>query len=151
LVNDLSVRVSYGLSGNQGISNYQSLPTLSTHANGYVFGDVPTLGYRQGNIANNDLSWETSTQLNAGLDFQMFNGRLDVTANYYNMHTKNLLLTVQTPTQTGYNSRLINIGKTRSSGFELGIQGAIIDKPNFRSEEHTSELQSRFDLVCRLL
>lgn len=131
LVNDLSVRVSYGLSGNQGISNYQSLPTLSTHANGYVFGDVPTLGYRQGNIANDDLSWETSTQLNAGLDFQMFNGRLDVTANYYNMHTKNLLLTVQTPTQTGYNSRLINIGKTRSSGFELGIQGAIIDKPNF--------------------
>lgn len=131
LINDLSLRLSYGVSGNQGISNYQSLPTLSTHANGYVFGGVPTLGYRQGNIANDDLSWETSTQLNAGLDFQMFNGRIDVTANYYKMHTKNLLLTVQTPTQTGYNSRLINIGKTWSSGFELGIQGAIIDKENF--------------------
>src|SRR5690606_12226019 len=116
--NDLSARVSYGLSGNQGISNYQSLPTLSADVNGYVFGGVPTLGYKQGNITNDNLSWETSTQLNAGIDFQLFNGRVDVTTNYYKMHTKNLLLTVQTPTQTGYGSRLINVGKTVSSGFE---------------------------------
>lgn len=131
ILNDLSVRLSYGLSGNQGISNYQSLPTLSADVNGYVFGGTPTLGYKQGNITNDDLSWETSSQLNAGVDFQLFNGRVDVTTNYYNMHTKNLLLTVQTPTQTGYSSRLINVGKTVSSGFELGISSTVIDKKNF--------------------
>ncbi|MGO3162465.1 MAG: SusC/RagA family TonB-linked outer membrane protein [Sphingobacteriaceae bacterium] len=131
ILNDLSLRLSYGLSGNQGISNYQSLPTLSTRANGYVFGGVPALGYRQGNITNDNLTWETSTQLNAGLDFQLFNGRIDVTTNYYNMHTKDLLLTVQTPTQTGYHRRLINVGKTVSSGFEVGIRGTVIDNKNF--------------------
>lgn len=131
ILNDLSLRLSYGVSGNQGISNYQSLPTLSADVNGYVFGGIPHLGYRQGNITNNDLTWETSAQLNAGLDFQLFNGRIDVTTNYYNMHTKNLLLTVQTPTQTGYSSRLINVGKTTSSGFELGVRASVINKKNF--------------------
>src|SRR5690606_22110861 len=131
VLNDLSVRLSYGLSGNQGISNYQSLPTLSPRPNGYVFGGVPQLGYRQGNITNDDLTWETSTQFNAGLDFQLFNGRVDVTTNYYNMHTKNLLLTVQTPTQTGYANRLVNIGKTVSSGFEVGIRSDIINNKDF--------------------
>ncbi|NGM67339.1 SusC/RagA family TonB-linked outer membrane protein [Sphingobacterium sp. SGR-19] len=131
VLNDLSLRLSYGLSGNQGISNYQSLPTLSPRPNGYVFGGVPQLGYRQGNITNDDLTWETSTQFNAGLDLQLFNGRVDVTTNYYNMHTKNLLLTVQTPTQTGYANRLVNIGKTVSSGFEVGIRSDIINNKDF--------------------
>lgn len=131
IINDLSLRVSYGLSGNQGISDYQSLPTLSPLSNGYVFGGVPQLGYRQGNITNDDLTWETSTQLNVGLDFQLFKGRIDVTTNYYNMHTKNLLLTVQTPTQTGYTSRLVNIGKTVSSGFEAAIRSDVINTKKF--------------------
>jgi len=131
ILTDLSLRASYGISGNQGISNYQSLPTLSVDANAYVFGGVPYLGYKQGNITNDNLSWETSKQANIGLDFQLFNGRVDVTTNYYNMHTNNLLLTVQTPTQTGYGSRLINVGKTVSSGFELGIRGEVINTKNF--------------------
>lgn len=131
VLNDLSLRLSYGLSGNQGISNYQSLPTLSADATAYIFGGVPTLGYKQGNIANDDLTWETTKQLNVGLDFQLFDGRIDITTNYYNMHTENLLLTVQTPTQTGYGSRLINIGKTVSSGFEIGLRGNVINNENF--------------------
>jgi len=131
VLTDLSIRASYGVSGNQGISNYQSLPTLSVDANAYAFGGVPTLGYKQGNITNDNLTWETSKQANIGIDFQLFNGRVDVTTNYYNMHTDNLLLTVQTPTQTGYGSRLMNIGKTVSSGFELGIRGEVINTKNF--------------------
>lgn len=131
VLNDLSLRLSYGLSGNQGISNYQSLPTLSADPSAYVFGGVPYLGYRQGNITNDDLTWETSAQFNVGLDFQLFNGRIDVSTNYYNTHTKNLLLTVQTPTQSGYGSRLINVGKTTSSGFEIGVLGEIINTENF--------------------
>lgn len=131
VLNDLSLRFSYGLSGNQGISNYQSLPTLSADASAYVFGGEPYLGYRQGNITNDDLSWETSAQLNVGLDFQLFNGRIDLTANYYDTHTKNLLLTVQTPTQSGYGRRLVNVGKTTSSGFEFGVLGEIINNENF--------------------
>ena len=131
ILSDLSLRVSYGISGNQGISNYESLPTLSANSNAYVFGGIPHLGYTQGNISNDNLSWETTAQFNAGLDFQMFNGRVDVTANYYDMQTKNLLLTVQTPTQIGYSNRLVNIGKTSSNGFELGVSAVIIDNKDF--------------------
>lgn len=128
---DLSARFSYGLSGNQGIANYQSIPTLAVDATAYSFGGVSTLGYRQGNLANNDLTWETSAQLNTGLDIQLFGGRVGIVSNYYSTHTKDLLLTVQIPSQTGYSSRLVNIGKTMSEGFEFGITGVIMDHKDF--------------------
>ena len=131
VINDLALRFSYGLSGNQGIANYQSLPTINPNSNGYIFGGNPQLGYTQGDLANNDLSWETSSQLNGGLDIQFFKGRIGLTANYYNTHTRDLLLTVQVPSQTGYDSRLVNIGKTMSKGFEFGITGVLIDHADF--------------------
>ena len=130
-ISDLSARFSYGLSGNQGIANYQSLPTITANANAYSFGGVSQLGYTQGNLANNNLSWETSAQLNTGIDVQLFNGRVGLTSNYYNTRTKDLLLTVQIPTQTGYSSRLVNIGKTLSEGFEFGLKVVAIDKKDF--------------------
>src|SRR5690606_871936 len=51
VLSDLALRVSYGLSGNQGIGNYESLPTLTPNSNAYIFGGVPYLGYTQGNIS----------------------------------------------------------------------------------------------------
>src|SRR5699024_499713 len=114
-LNDLAFRFSYGVSGNQGISNYQSLATLSSSSIGYIFGGEPAFAYTQGRLANNDLSWETTTQLNAGADLELFDGRISLSANYYRSITEDLLLSVQIPRQTGYSSRLINIGKTRSS------------------------------------
>ncbi|SJN18396.1 TonB-dependent receptor [Sphingobacterium sp. JB170] len=132
IVNDLAFRVSYGLSGNQGISDYQSLATLSSNSSGYIFGGVPTLSYTQGRLENKDLKWEKSSQLNVGLDFQFLEGRLNFTTNYYDTKTKDLLLTVQIPRQTGYGSRLINLGKTRSSGFELEFSGDIVRNTNFK-------------------
>lgn len=132
IISDLAFRVSYGLSGNQGISDYQSLATLSSNSTGYIFGGVPTLSYTQGRLENKDLRWEKSSQLNIGLDFQFLEGRLNFTTNYYDTYTKDLLLTVQIPRQTGYGSRLINLGKTRSSGFELEFSGDVVRSANFK-------------------
>ena len=132
VLSDMSVRFSYGLSGNQGIANYQSLASVATDANSYSFGGVPALGYVQGNIANNMLTWETSAQLNTGIDIELFKGRLSFTSNYYNTRTKDLLLTVQLPTQTGYATRLINLGKTMSRGFEFGLSGDVIRNKDFQ-------------------
>ncbi|MEN0052669.1 MAG: TonB-dependent receptor [Mucilaginibacter sp.] len=142
LINNMAFRFSYGLSGNQGIKNYQSLAALSTvttvPANGlnvgtgYIFGGTPVLGYTQSLLANPDLTWETSSQMDVGTDLELFNGRLSVDANYYKTKTKNLLLNVQIPTQTGFGSRLINLGKTESQGFEFLVSGDVIRSRNFK-------------------
>lgn len=133
-ISDMSFRVSYGLSGNQGIGNYASLPSLSSNSSAYLFGtgQTPVLGYTQGNIANDNLTWETTAQLDAGLDLEFFNGRVNFTADYYRMNSKNLLVTVQIPTQTGYGSRLVNLGKSLTDGFDFAVNGDIIRNRNFK-------------------
>ncbi|WP_188315992.1 TonB-dependent receptor [Chitinophaga agrisoli] len=131
VVNDLAFRASYGKSGNQGIKNYQSLATLSPNAGSYVFGGAPALGYTQLIVANPDLTWETSTQLDIGTELSLFNGRLNLDANYYSTKTKNLLLEVQIPQQTGFVSRLVNLGKTESKGFEFLVSGDVIRTKDF--------------------
>jgi TonB-linked SusC/RagA family outer membrane protein len=132
VINNMAFRVSYGLSGNQGIGNYQSLAALATtSATSYIFGGTQALGYAQSLLANKDLTWETSSQTDIGADIDLFNGRLTIDANYYKTNTKNLLLNVQIPTQTGFGSRLINLGKTESQGFEFLVSGDIIKSRNF--------------------
>ena len=131
LINNLAFRFSYGRSGNQGIKNYQSLASLNANSTSYVFGGNAVLGYTQGLMANNDLTWETSDQMDIGADVELFNGRLSFDANYYHTRTRDLLLNVQIPTQTGFGSRLINMGRTESKGFEFLVSGDIIRTKNF--------------------
>lgn len=131
IISDLAFRVSYGVSGNQGIGNYQSLASIASNSNGYLFGNNYSLGYTQGNIANSNLTWETTAQLDVGTELQLFKGRVSIDADYYNMRTHNLLLTVQLPSQTGYGSRLVNLGRTLSQGFEFMIKGDIIRTKSF--------------------
>lgn len=131
VINDMAFRVSYGLSGNQGIANYQSLASLSANPNSYIFGNTQVLGFTQSLLANNDLTWETSAQLDIGADIELFKGRLTLNANYYNTKTRDLLLNIQIPQQTGFSSRLVNLGKTESKGFEMMLSGNILKTRNF--------------------
>lgn len=131
IFSDLALRVSYGISGNQGIANYQSLASLTSNTNAYIFGGQMALGYTQGNLLNDKLSWETTSQLDAGLDIEFLKGRILFTADYYHMRSKDLLLTVQIASQTGYMSRLINLGKTFNQGFDFSLTGDIIKSNNF--------------------
>ncbi|MBO9611398.1 MAG: TonB-dependent receptor [Dyadobacter sp.] len=130
-ISDLSLRLTYGVSGNQGIVNYQSLASLNANSNSYIFGGTQALGYTQGNLMNDKLTWETTGQLDAGLDFELFNGRINLVADYYRMLSKNLLLTVQVPSQTGYSSRLVNLGKSLNEGFDFSISGDVIRRNDF--------------------
>lgn len=130
-ISELAIRASYGISGNQGIANYQSLASLPSTTNSYIFGGQQTLGYTQGNLSNKDLSWETTAQFDAGLDVHFFNGRINLTADYYDMTSRDLLLTVQLPSQTGYTSRLINLGKSQNKGFDFSVSGEVLRKGDF--------------------
>ncbi|HUH47639.1 MAG TPA: hypothetical protein VLZ54_10835, partial [Arenibacter sp.] len=69
----------------------------------------------------NNLKWELTEQYNVGLDMNFFNDRLSITADVYQKNTKDLLLALQVPWQTGYSDAIVNVGDVRNSGAELAI------------------------------
>ncbi|WP_266365747.1 SusC/RagA family TonB-linked outer membrane protein [Tellurirhabdus rosea] len=119
VINDLKLRLSYGLSGNQEIGQYQSLATLGTqNAN---FNNTVAIGIGPTRVANPDLRWETTAQANIGIDVGLWNNRISVTADVYEKKTTDLLLSVPLPFVSGYASALQNLGSIRNRGVELGI------------------------------
>lgn len=128
-VNALKVRVGYGETSNQAINPYQTLGLLGVKY--YNFG--PT-GYYQGltlsQMANSELGWEYTKTWNFGVDFSLFNNRLTGTAEYYSQHTNGLLYNVALPQTAGVGSYMGNIGESSNKGFELSLNGTILDNVN---------------------
>ncbi len=118
-LSNLKLRLSYGVTGNQEIGNYQSLSTMSSVT--YNFGDTNVIGYKPDRIPNEALSWETTHQFDAGIDLGFWNNRLNVTLDYYYKKTKDLLLDVEIPLTTGFSKSLQNYGSVVNQGFELSI------------------------------
>ena len=121
-INDLKLRLSYGVTGNFQIGNYEHLATMSL--DNYILGTGQGLlsyGYKPDNIEREDLSWEKNKMVNAGVDVQMFNGLLGFTVDYYNTNTSDMLLSVPVPLITGYSTSLMNIGKVNNRGWEIGL------------------------------
>lgn len=121
LIDELKVRVSHGLTGNFDIGNYEQIPAINSDP--YVFGVPGQLqsGFRPTQIANPDLSWETTEMTNIGLDVTLFNRQLSLSAEYYNANTSDLLLEVPVPEITGFTSALQNIGEVNNKGFEFAL------------------------------
>ncbi len=114
----LKIRGSIGLSGNSQISNYGSLALLS--ASNYLNGSELLPGYYSTSAPNPNLGWETQLSKNLGLDAILFRN-LSVGISYYSNTTKDLLLNVPVPQQSGYSSMLRNIGKVRNNGLEVEL------------------------------
>lgn len=133
LLSDLKLRASWGQSGNQEIPLYRYLPVLSTNGS-YILGtggDVAS-GIFIPSIANADISWETTTQLDIGLDMGLFNNRVSLTVDYYDKLTSDILLEQVLPLSAGLSlsgfsefgtsapgNPIVNTGEVRNSGFEL--------------------------------
>lgn len=121
-VNDFKIRLSYGVTGNFQIGNYEHLATMSL--DNYILGAAQgelVNGYKPDNIERDDLSWEKNKMINVGFDFQMFNGLLGASVDYYNTNTSNMLLNVPVPLLTGYSTSLMNIGKVNNRGWEIAM------------------------------
>ena len=123
-INTLKLRLSYGVTGNQEIGNYQSLSTLASRY--YTFSDQVVVGFYPTRIANDELGWETTYQFDAGLDIGLFNDRVNLTLDYYHKKTKDLLLNVAIPYTSGYGTSLQNYGTVLNQGFEFGINASIL-------------------------
>ncbi|MDR3188789.1 MAG: TonB-dependent receptor [Prevotellaceae bacterium] len=134
-VSNLKLRVSYGQVGNSNIGSYlygssmQSV-NLPAHLGG--------TGYRMQNIANPDLRWEASSQLNAGVDLGLFANRISFTADVYNKQSEGLLLQVSLPSYLGGSSwtdvqaPMVNIGQIRNRGVELSLNTQNIQTGDLR-------------------
>ena len=129
-IDELKIRASYGLSGNNLIGNYASLGLLgisSTVSNGQVVsGIVPS------SLANDLLRWEKSHQTNIGLDLSLFNSRVSLTVDAYRTLKKDLLLAVSLPAASGFSSSVQNIGKLENKGLEFTLNTDNIAGKNFK-------------------
>ena len=127
-LNQLKIRLGYGETSNQSVDPYKTLGRLGT--NPYNFGDKTATGLRVTEVPNAELGWEYSSTWNLGLDLGFFHNRLNVTAEYYAMKTKDVLLSIGLPSTSGVSSIMSNIGETENKGFEMSIDGTIIDNRN---------------------
>ncbi len=122
----LKLRASWGQTGNQAIGNYNSLVTFNKGPNG-VIDEEPVTTQDPARLANPNLKWETTEQLDIGLDFGLWEGRLSGTLDYYRKHTFDMLVNLPVPTSTGFNTKLSNVGSIRNSGWELSLNSINVD------------------------
>ncbi len=122
---DLKFRLSYGITGNDGIGLYNSLSQYATERT--VLNNTEVLMTRADRIANPDLRWEKTAQFDAGFDVSLLNNRLQLTADYYIKTTTDLLLSVELPATTGFTTVTRNVGSLENRGFELAINTINID------------------------
>lgn len=129
-VSNMKLRASYGTVGNASIPNYR---TISSYGNGsMIFNNELNPYVTLSNLGNEDLKWETSKQLNVGLDVGLFDNRLELILDYYNKTTTDLLFLKQVPYTTGYSTTWTNLGKIRNRGFEVTISSRNIDHKDFK-------------------
>lgn len=119
IVNDLKLRGSYGKTGNQSVDLYSYYDALT--ATSYTFNGVPVPGYRQTTLANTDLGWESTTQLDLGLDAAFLDRRLNITADYYRKLTSDILLNLDIPATVGLNAPPQNAGAVENKGVEIAV------------------------------
>lgn len=123
VVNSARLRVSYGTSGSQAFSPYQAMTTFkdygSSNYNGWYGVYLMAMG-------NTDLGWQTTKQLNLGLELEMFNGRIRLNADYYNKVTDDLLSDITLPASGGFDTYKANVGKVVNRGVELSLNAYLI-------------------------
>ena len=124
LFSNLKLRTSWGVVGNQAINPYQTIARMESGYNyPYRGGQSTDLGFIIANAPNPNLKWESTTQLNVGLDASVFNGRLSTTVDVYSKTTKDLLLNRTLPGYTGFRNIIDNVGSVENKGLELSITG----------------------------
>jgi TonB-linked SusC/RagA family outer membrane protein len=124
-ISGLKLRASYGLTGNQNISNYQSLARLNIY--NYPLGNSLNSGLGAANIPNPDLKWETTATTDFGIDVELFNNRINFVADYYYKKTTDLLWNVSIPLTSGFTSIFKNVGSLENRGIELSIGADILE------------------------
>jgi TonB-dependent starch-binding outer membrane protein SusC len=112
------IRASYGSVGNNNIGNYTQYALVNNTVNA-VFGSTVASGAAVTTLSNSNLGWETTKQLDIGLDLGLFNDRIQFTYDYYTKNTTDLLYSVQIAQEAGFGNYNDNIGEIKFWGHEF--------------------------------
>lgn len=121
VISNLKIRAGYGELGNQSVlSNYPTTVNLSTNYY-YVFGGANIQGIGQQDMANREISWETSVQTDIGVEVGLLDDMISLDIDYYNRRTEDLLWEAQVPASVGLNAPFINAGTVINKGIETAV------------------------------
>ena len=120
LIDELKLRASWGQLGNQNIGTYPFASTISLGVD-YLFGGSPASGAAQTDLANKDISWETTETSNFALDLVMLESRLNFSFEYFIRNTYDILLRLPIPTTIGLNAPFQNAGEVQNRGWDLAF------------------------------
>ncbi len=121
----LKIKASVGSQGNDNIGDYLYTDMYAiTNSDGEI-------AIKRATIGNENITWETNTNINAGVDFELFRGRLTGSAEYFYRLTSDMLYYVTIPISYGFAGYYDNIGDMRNSGIEFAVNGNIMTRKNF--------------------
>ncbi|MEA5425991.1 SusC/RagA family TonB-linked outer membrane protein [Arcicella lustrica] len=129
IVDDLKLRVSYGLAGNNNIGNFTAQKLLGL--DNYVFGGKIVTGQAINSLGNTNLGWEQSKQTDIGLDASLLKGKLNLIIELYERFTESMLQSIDIPSSSGFNSTITNLGNVRNQGLEISLSSRNINKGKF--------------------
>jgi len=138
LIDDLKLRLSYGVNGNREIGAYASLAQL---ASTLYYNNSVQVGVFSNTLANSDLRWEKTSSFNLGVDLGFNEGKITVSADFYKMNTTDLLLNRLLPEISGYESVTANLGELSNTGVDITINTHNI---------HTEKVHWQSNLVFSL-
>lgn len=142
VISNLKLRFSYGVTGNNNIISYRGVD--GSLIRGYylsnsllspvtaVFDGASTTGFSPINIANPNLGWERSIEINPAIEIGLFDNRLNLIVDYYQRTSDDLLLEQPMPSITGFPSAVVNIGEVKNSGFEVELSGLLLSTSDFK-------------------
>lgn len=127
LINRLKLRISWGVNGNRDIGGYSALANLGSNL--WYNGSAVVVGVYNNTLSNSQLRWERTQSLNGGMDIGILNDRIDLSFDYYDMTTTDLLMQRSLPDITGFTSIMSNLGELKNHGFEATLNTININNP----------------------
>lgn len=126
-LDELKVKASFGQNGNDNIGDF-----LYTDLYDINKGDGNEITLTLASVGNENITWETITNVNAGVEVQMFGGRLRGSAEYFYRRTTDMLSWVKVPVELGYSGSYYNVGDMSNKGVEIEINGDPVVTKNIR-------------------
>ncbi|WP_417359574.1 SusC/RagA family TonB-linked outer membrane protein [Galbibacter sp.] len=132
----LKLRASWGKTGSQAINPYATLNAYNNNTPMAFNSGGVTSGIQIGNPGNPNLKWETTSQIDIGLEMQFFNRRLSLEVDYFQKSTEDLLLNQALPSYVGGGIQTKNVGEIENKGFEFALIADVIDSESFNWSSH---------------
>lgn len=132
-IDNLTLKASYGVQGNENILDTYGNPNYYGWQGYYNINSTGSdYGFSVGQLENPELTWEKNGNLNVGIETTLFGSRLNASVEYYNRKTTDMIMERPMAFSTGFQSYLDNIGEMRNSGWEITLNGVLVNRSDFR-------------------